>query len=117
MIILVGGAFIYVGVQSVRGTAKDTLGNGIGSIVFAAFQFCGAALSGLALLLAPGGVAAVVFAVGLIDGAGLLTTAEAGIANHARDVCRGGVLDLAGPTLPLGAALLRVAPLAHTEPL
>jgi hypothetical protein len=31
---LFGGAFVYVGVQSVRGTAADTLGNGIGSIVF-----------------------------------------------------------------------------------
>jgi len=31
---LFGAAFIYVGVQSVRGTARDTLGNGIGSIVF-----------------------------------------------------------------------------------
>jgi len=33
---LFGGAFIFVGVQSVTGTAKDTLGNGIGSIIFAA---------------------------------------------------------------------------------
>ena len=32
----VGGVFIHVGVQSLSGTAKDTLGNGIGSIIFAA---------------------------------------------------------------------------------
>jgi hypothetical protein len=31
---LFGAAFVYVGVQSVKGTAKDTLGNGIGSIIF-----------------------------------------------------------------------------------
>lgn len=30
------GGFIFVGVQTVRGTARDTLGNGIGSILFAA---------------------------------------------------------------------------------
>ena len=29
-----GGAFLFVGVQTVRGTAPDTLGNGIGSIIF-----------------------------------------------------------------------------------
>src|SRR5438105_14622938 len=29
-----GGVFIHVGVQSVRGTATDTLGNGIGPIIF-----------------------------------------------------------------------------------
>ncbi|MCI0742902.1 MAG: hypothetical protein L0Y72_28060 [Gemmataceae bacterium] len=31
---LCGGAFIFVGVQNVNGTAADTLGNGIGSIIF-----------------------------------------------------------------------------------
>jgi hypothetical protein len=31
---LIGVAFIYVGVQTIRGTARDTLGNGIGSIAF-----------------------------------------------------------------------------------
>jgi hypothetical protein len=31
---LIGGAFIFVGIQTVLGTARDTLGNGIGSIVF-----------------------------------------------------------------------------------
>jgi hypothetical protein len=35
LIALFGGAFLMVGVQSVRGTARDTLGNGIGSIIFA----------------------------------------------------------------------------------
>jgi hypothetical protein len=31
---LFGAVFLHVGVQSVRGTARDTLGNGIGSILF-----------------------------------------------------------------------------------
>ena len=32
---LIAALFIRVGIQSVRGTARDTLGNGIGSILFA----------------------------------------------------------------------------------
>jgi hypothetical protein len=35
IVALFGGVFIHVGVQSISGTAKDTLGNGIGSIIFA----------------------------------------------------------------------------------
>jgi hypothetical protein len=35
-IAFIGGAFLFVGVQSVRGTAADTLGNGIGSIILGA---------------------------------------------------------------------------------
>ena len=31
--LLFGGGFVFVGVQSIRGTASDTLGNGIGSIL------------------------------------------------------------------------------------
>ncbi|HSQ55139.1 MAG TPA: hypothetical protein VLM40_05285 [Gemmata sp.] len=31
---LFGLVFMHVGLQSIRGTAKDTLGNGIGSIIF-----------------------------------------------------------------------------------
>jgi hypothetical protein len=30
----IGAVFVHVGVQSMRGTAKDTLGNGIGSLIF-----------------------------------------------------------------------------------
>lgn len=40
--VAVGGValcFLFVGVQTVRGTAKDTLGNAVGSLVFAAFNF------------------------------------------------------------------------------
>ena len=39
LIALFGGAFIHVGLQSINGTARDTMGNGIGSLVFAALQF------------------------------------------------------------------------------
>ncbi|HYH68886.1 MAG TPA: hypothetical protein VD866_29605 [Urbifossiella sp.] len=42
---LFGAAFLLVGVQSVRGTARDTLGNGIGSIVFGLIQYAAGALS------------------------------------------------------------------------
>jgi hypothetical protein len=35
---LIAAAFIFVGVQSVRGTAPGTVGNGIGSIVFGALN-------------------------------------------------------------------------------
>jgi hypothetical protein len=31
---LIGAAFIFVGVQTILGTARDTVGNGIGSIIF-----------------------------------------------------------------------------------
>jgi hypothetical protein len=41
---LFGAAFLFVGVKSVTGTAGDTLGNGIGSIVFGALNLGGAAL-------------------------------------------------------------------------
>jgi hypothetical protein len=32
--VISGAVFVHVGVQSTRGTAKDTLGNGIGSLIF-----------------------------------------------------------------------------------
>jgi hypothetical protein len=36
---LIAAAFIFVGVQSVRGTAQDTLGNGVGSIILGVLAF------------------------------------------------------------------------------
>jgi hypothetical protein len=45
LVALFGGGFILVGVQTLTGTAKDTLGNGIGSIIFAAL------IGGLAAIL------------------------------------------------------------------
>lgn len=35
---LIAGAFIFVGVQTVRGTATDTMGNSIGSLIFGGLQ-------------------------------------------------------------------------------
>jgi hypothetical protein len=45
LVALFGGGFIFVGVQTLTGTAKDTLGNAIGSIIFAAL------LGGFAILM------------------------------------------------------------------
>jgi hypothetical protein len=66
LLTLFGAAFIHVGLQSITGTAKDTMGNGIGSLVFAALQFGSAfwamSLVGFQLLLL----------VQILAGAGLL---------------------------------------------
>jgi hypothetical protein len=56
---LFGAAFLYVGNQTVRGTARDTIGNSIGSIVFALFQFAGAAGNGISGRFVQSGVSAV----------------------------------------------------------
>jgi hypothetical protein len=45
---LFGAAFLYVGVQSVRGTAAGTMGNGIGSLVFGLLNVGGTAVMALA---------------------------------------------------------------------
>ncbi len=67
---LVGGVFIHVGVTTLAGTAKDTLGNGIGSIIFAALVG-GSGMLRLALLGA--NVVELVGAlVNLLGGAALL---------------------------------------------
>ena len=50
---LFAAAFIFVGVQTVRGSARDTLGNSIGSLIFSAFPFflgSAALLGGIALM-------------------------------------------------------------------
>jgi hypothetical protein len=67
---LFGAVFIHVGVQSVRGTARDTLGNGIGSIIFGVLNLgAGAAQAGAAQV----GAAQVIQAgVGFLAGAGLI---------------------------------------------
>ena len=76
-VVIIGAVFIHVGVQSTRGTARDTLGNSIGSLVFAlligavgAFAFIGG--------LAAGGnpralVALIVGVLNLLAAGGLLT--------------------------------------------
>ncbi len=62
---LFGAVFIHVGVQSVRGTARDTLGNGIGSIIFGLLQL---AVGVLKMIQAD----AIVGSIGLLSGVGLL---------------------------------------------
>jgi hypothetical protein len=63
-------AFLYVGVQSVRGTAPGTLGNGIGSLIFGVLNIGPGLLATLAglrnpVLLIPG-------VIGLLCGVALL---------------------------------------------
>jgi hypothetical protein len=50
--VLFGAVFIHVGVQSTRGTARDTLGNGIGSLGFALLN------GGFGVLLITSGIVA-----------------------------------------------------------
>ena len=51
--ILIAAAFLFVGVQTVKGTAPGTLGNGIGSLIIGVLQLtCGG------LILAGGGILA-----------------------------------------------------------
>jgi predicted Zn finger-like uncharacterized protein len=68
LIAIFAAAFTYVGVQSIRGTARDTLGNSIGSIVFGLLN----ALAGVVQLAAEDTLGG---AIGVICGAGLLTAA------------------------------------------
>lgn len=47
--LFVGAVFLQVGWQTIKGTAKDTLGNGIGSIIFSLFYWtCGVTTLGMA---------------------------------------------------------------------
>jgi hypothetical protein len=72
LIALFGAAFILVGVQTVKGTAKDTLGNSIGSLVFGALVIAGGIVNmtrgeviqaGIGILAAGGLIAAGVLAL------------------------------------------------------
>ncbi|MCI0380268.1 MAG: hypothetical protein L0215_22005 [Gemmataceae bacterium] len=63
---LCGAAFIFVGVQNVNGTATDTLGNGIGSILFGFLQWGAAVAQAVAGHYLQAGI-------GFVCGAGLLT--------------------------------------------
>lgn len=65
---LIAAAFLFVGVQSVRGTARDTLGNAVGSIILGVLQFGGAALYGGMGQIVQAGVAAVAGGLLLIAG-------------------------------------------------
>jgi hypothetical protein len=76
--LFIGGVFVFVGIQSVQGTARDTLGNGIGSLIFGLIYLGygvvmvlgGVAAAGTGL---PGGAVLAIFGgVFVLGGAGLL---------------------------------------------
>lgn len=84
--VLFGVVFIHVGLQSVKGTAKDTLGNGIGSIViglgnggFGALMVVG----GLALGGTVGLIACVGGGISVLCGLGLLTAGALALVGRA----------------------------------
>jgi hypothetical protein len=74
---LIGAAFIFVGVQTVLGTARDTVGNGVGSIIFGALN--GAA--GLGYVLTREYFQSV---VSFICGVGLLTAGVLALVGRTR---------------------------------
>jgi hypothetical protein len=72
---VIGAAFVYVGLQTVRGQAKDTLVSGIGSMIFAVLNggFGAFLLAGpLAIAERARMVAAILGGVSLVGGIGLL---------------------------------------------
>ncbi len=64
---LIAAAFLFVGVQSVRGTARDTLGNGVGSIILGVL--------GLGVVGLNAAIGQYLQAAGVVVGAVLLLTA------------------------------------------
>ena len=73
---LFGAAFLFVGVQSVQGTAADALGNGVGSIIFAVFAV-GAGLWNFSVNQSLQGV------IGLVEGGGLLAAGVLALTGRA----------------------------------
>src|SRR5262249_8913771 len=71
---LIGTAFLSVGVQSVRGTASDTLGSGIGSVPFGLFLLAGGVAG-----FWTNPIAAVVY---LPSGAGMLVAGVLALIGH-----------------------------------
>jgi hypothetical protein len=65
---LFSAAFLFVGVQSIRGTARDTLGNGVGSIVFGGLYFGIAAVMTVGGQIIPAGIVGVGFIMLLLAG-------------------------------------------------
>jgi hypothetical protein len=88
--LLFGAAFVFVGQQSVRGTAKDTLGNAIGSIVLGIAPL----LCGVSFLVGAGFlgvnvppdmrvVFAIIGAVNILTGIGLLSAGALALVGRA----------------------------------
>lgn len=85
---LFGAVFIHVGVQSIRGTAVDTLGNAIGSIAFG-LLVGGLGTLGVISTLALGGqektvILLIVGAVNLLVALGLLTAGVLALMGRAQ---------------------------------
>ena len=74
--LLFGGGFVFVGVQSIRGAASDSLGNGIGSILLGLLCLSCGGSDLLSVASGVGGrpvaVAVIRAAVNLLSGVGLL---------------------------------------------
>ncbi len=81
-----GAVFIHVGVGSIKGTAKDTLGNGVGSIIFGLMNFG----AGVVQLAGPDGAddsgAARFIFIGLyfLAGVGLIAAGALALAGRAQ---------------------------------
>ena len=82
--VISGAVFVHVGVQSTRGTAKDTLGNGIGSLIFGLLNGGFGALL-IVGAIAAGGAAGVIAGtlggINLLGGIGLLAAGVLALAN------------------------------------
>jgi hypothetical protein len=83
---LFGGAFIFVGVQTTRGTATDTLGNAVGSIVFGVLNGGGGLIviaAGMALGGMFGAIALIVGGISLVAGVALIVAGILAIVGRA----------------------------------
>jgi hypothetical protein len=82
---LFGGVFIHVGLQSLQGTARDTLGNGVGSIIIGFLNLGGGVMVALAGLAAGGPALVVGMITGIISllgGIGLVVAGILALANR-----------------------------------
>jgi hypothetical protein len=86
---LFGAVFIHVGNQSTKGTARDTLGNGIGSLVFALLNgaygvmLVMVGLAGMAIGAPMAIVVLAVGGVGILAGVGLLAAGVLALVGRA----------------------------------
>jgi hypothetical protein len=79
LLALFGAAFIFVGVQTARGTAQDTLGNAIGSIIFGLLNGGSGIVFIASGLTRGGGAGAVLVIAGLVSAIATIALVVAGI--------------------------------------
>lgn len=79
LLALFGAAFIFVGVQTTRGTAQDTLGNAIGSIIFGLLNGGGGIVAIAGGLALGGGAGAVLVIAGVVSAIAAIALVVAGI--------------------------------------